>query len=180
MTPKERQTKPRPLSAVAVPPGKHRFTLERTYKASLKDIWDLWTTKRGFESWWGPEGFTVKVRKLDLRPGGDLLYDMIATAPPQIEFMKKAGMPVTTEARLTYSEIEAMRYLAYTHLIDFVPEVEAYRVATVVELHAKGNHVRMVVILDPMHSEEWTDRAVSGMTSQLTKLDKLFPRSGDE
>jgi hypothetical protein len=101
---------------------------------------------------------------------------MIATAPMQIEFMKNAGMPLTTEARLTYREVEAMRRLAYTHLIDFVPDVKAYNVATVVELHAKGSHIRMVIILNPMHSQEWTGRAVSGMTSQLTKLDKLFPR----
>src|SRR5438445_11218309 len=141
MTQKESQTKPRPLSAVAAQPGKHRITLERSYVASLKDIWDLWTTKKGFESWWGTEGFTVKVQKLDLRPGGDLLYDMIATSPRQIEFMKKAGMPLTTEAQLTYSEVEAMRHLAYTHLVDFVPEVEAYHVATVGELHRKGHQV---------------------------------------
>jgi hypothetical protein len=82
--------------------------------------------------------------------------------------------------KLTYSEVEAMRRLAYTHLVDFVPEVEAYRVATIVELHAQGNQIRMVVILDPMHSEEWTGRAVSGMKSQLAKLDKLFPRLGDK
>src|SRR5882724_7100617 len=180
MTQKESQTKPKPLNAVAAQPSKHRITLERTYEASLKDIWDLWTTKKGFESWWGPDGFTVKVRKLDLRPGGDLLYDMIATAPMQIEFMKKARMPLTTEARLTYSLVEAMRRLAYTHLVDFVPKVEAYQVATVVELHAKGNQIRMVVILDPMHSVEWTERAVSGMKSQLAKLDKLFRRLRDE
>ena len=52
MTQKESQTKPKPLNAVAAQPGKHRITLERTYEASLKDIWDLWTTKKGFESWW--------------------------------------------------------------------------------------------------------------------------------
>ena len=81
-----------------------------------------------------------------------------------------------TKAFPKNTEVEAMRRLAYTHLIDFVPDVKAYNVATVVELHAKGSHIRMVIILNPMHSQEWTDRAVSGMTSQLTKLDKLFPR----
>jgi hypothetical protein len=38
----------------------------------------------------------------------------------------------------------------------------------------------MAVILDPMHSEEWTDRAVSGMKSQLSKLDRLFRRVEDQ
>ena len=46
--------------------SKPRITIERTYKAALKDVWDLWTTKEGIESWWGPDGFTTKVNKLDL------------------------------------------------------------------------------------------------------------------
>ena len=32
-----------------------RITIERTYRASVEDVWDLWTTKEGIESWWGPE-----------------------------------------------------------------------------------------------------------------------------
>ena len=57
---------------------KKRITLERTFDAPLADVWELWTTKEGIESWWGPSGFMVKVRKIDLRPGGDLDYAMIA------------------------------------------------------------------------------------------------------
>jgi uncharacterized protein YndB with AHSA1/START domain len=58
-----------------------RFTIERTYKASIDDVWNLWTTKQGIESWWGPDGFSTKVMKLDLRAGGELRYAMTATAP---------------------------------------------------------------------------------------------------
>lgn len=72
--------------------NKKKIVLERTYQAPIGDVWALWTTKEGIESWWGPEGFEVKVRSMDLRAGGELLYGMTATAAPQIEFMKKAGM----------------------------------------------------------------------------------------
>jgi uncharacterized protein YndB with AHSA1/START domain len=93
-------------TAAAVKASKKRqITLERTYQASPKDVWDLWTTRDGIESWWGPEGFAVRVRKLDLRPGGELRYAMTAVGPDQVEFMKHAGMPLTTEARLTYDAI---------------------------------------------------------------------------
>lgn len=83
--------------ANASPPNspKRRITIERKYRAPLKDVWDLWTTKGGFESWWGPGGFTARVLTLDLRPGGELLYAMTASGSGQIEFMKKAGMPLT-------------------------------------------------------------------------------------
>jgi uncharacterized protein YndB with AHSA1/START domain len=84
---------------------RERITIERTYKASIEDVWALWTTKEGIESWWGPGGFTVLVRSIDLRPGGELKYAMTATAAPQVEFMKKTGMPLTNEHRIVYTEV---------------------------------------------------------------------------
>ncbi|MDB6064626.1 MAG: Aha1 protein [Pedosphaera sp.] len=154
--------------------SKRRITIERTYEASLKDVWDMWTTKEGIESWWGPDGFTTKVLKLDLRPGGGLLYAMTATGPDQVEFMKNAGMPLTTEGRITYSEVVTQRRLAYTHLVDFIPGVEPYDVATLVEFRSIGKDVRMVLTFDSMHDEEWTQRSVMGHESQLGKLEKVI------
>ena len=88
---------------------RRRITLERTYPSPIEDVWDLWTTTDGIESWWGPEGFSVKVRKLDLRPGGVLEYAMTATAPAQVQFMKKAGVPLTTDVRIAFTEVVARR-----------------------------------------------------------------------
>jgi uncharacterized protein YndB with AHSA1/START domain len=156
------------------PEARRRMTLERVYQADVQDVWDLWTTKDGIESWWGPGGFAVTVRKLDLRPGGELLYAMTAIDPPQVEFMKKAGMPLTQELRITYTEIVLRRRLAYVHLADFIPGVEPYDVATVVELQPIAEGVRMILSFDAMHSDEWTDRAVMGWNSELGKLDALI------
>ena len=147
-----------------------RITFERVYRADVQDVWDLWTTKSGIESWWGPGGFAVTVRKLDFRPGGELLYAMTAIDPPQVEFMKKAGMPVTHEYRITFSEIVPRRRLAYVHLADFIPGVDPYDVATVVELHETAEGVRMVLTFDAMHSDEWTRMATMGWESELGKL----------
>src|SRR5262245_53108560 len=125
-TPGDRDMANKTTNETSPAASKRRITLERTYDARIEDVWELWTTKDGNESWWGPGGFSVQVRKLELRPGGELHYAMTAVAPPQIEFMQKAGMPLTTEARLTYTEIVAPRRLAYTHLADFIPGVAPY------------------------------------------------------
>lgn len=150
--------------------ARRRITMERVYAADVQDVWDLWTTKDGIESWWGPGGFAVTVRALDLRPGGELRYAMTAIDPPQVEFMKKAGMPLTTEARITFREIVPRRRLAYVHLADFIPGVEPYDVATVVELTPTPQGVRMTLTFDAMHSDEWTQRATMGWESELAKL----------
>jgi len=169
------------VSAGADGPRGAMITMERTYGASLDDVWALWTTRDGIESWWGPEGFSVKVHTLELRPGGELRYAMTAVGPDQVAFMKNAGMPLTTETRLTYAEVEPKRRLAYTHHADFIPGVAPYPVRTLIEFHAEKGRVRVVLRFDPMHEKVWTDRAVMGRESELRKLARLIesrPRQG--
>ena len=83
-------------------------------------------------------------------------------------------MPLTHEARITYSEIVPLRRLAYVHLADFIPGVEPYDVATVVELQPTADGVRMTLTFDAMHNDEWTERAVMGWKSELGKADALI------
>ncbi|HEY2728830.1 MAG TPA: SRPBCC domain-containing protein [Polyangia bacterium] len=157
---------------------KRRITLERTFAAPIEDVWELWTTKEGIESWWGPDGFSVKVSKLELWPGGELLYAMTADGPEQVEFMKKAGMPLTTKTRGTYDEIVRHRRLAFRQLADFVPGVAPYDVATLVELHPTAQGVRMVLTFDAMHDEQWTKMAEMGWRNELDKMERALAARG--
>jgi uncharacterized protein YndB with AHSA1/START domain len=155
-----------------------RFSIERSYAASIHEAWALWTTKAGIESWWAPEGFDVTVTSLDLRPDGQLVYLMTATAPEQVAFMTQAGMPVTTECRVTYTDISPPGRLAYKTLADFVPDVTPYEVATVVELRSTAEGVKLVITFDAMHDDLWTERARAGHESQMRKLDALLAAQG--
>ena len=42
-----------------------KFVLERTYRGSVDELWELWTTKEGFESWWPPEGSRAEVHAIE-------------------------------------------------------------------------------------------------------------------
>jgi uncharacterized protein YndB with AHSA1/START domain len=150
------------------------MTLERIFQAPIEKVWELWTTREGIESWWGPDGFAVKVHQLDLRPGGDFVYTMTAIAHDQLEFLKKAGMPATTESRATFTEVDAPRRLSYNHLADFIPGVEPYQVPTTVELEETAQGVRLTLSFEAMHDEKWTNLAVMGWEAQLNKLAKLL------
>src|SRR5215813_2910692 len=103
-----------------------KTVLERTYRARVEELWELWTTKEGFESWWGPEGFRVEVHKLEAREGGALEYDMIADAPDAIAAMRAMGQPLSHSTRGWYAEFAPFERLALKHLIDFVPGMEPY------------------------------------------------------
>jgi hypothetical protein len=75
---------------------------------------------------------------------------------------------------VTYTEIVPLRRLAYVHLADFIPGVEPYDVATVVELQRVAERVRMILSFEAMHSDEWTERAVMGWNMELGKLEALL------
>jgi uncharacterized protein YndB with AHSA1/START domain len=161
-------------SSVAASAMRPNVVIERTYRARVEELWDLWTTKEGFESWWGPEGFRVEVHTLDARVGGTLLYDMIADAPEQIEAMKRMGRPASHQTRGTFVELRPHARLAITHVIDFLPGGKPYDSTMTVEFFPSGENVRMVVTLEPMHDEEFTKMVAMGLTSQLGKLDRRF------
>jgi len=43
-----------------------------------------------------------------------------------------------------------------------------------IDMRNLDSEVRMVMTLDPMHSDEWTQRATMGMESQLGKLARVI------
>jgi uncharacterized protein YndB with AHSA1/START domain len=144
--------------------------VERQYEGPVDDLWWLWTTKEGFESWWGPEGFRVEVRKLDLRVGGELVYDMIAAAPAQIQWMRENNMPTSHGTNGKFVEIVPMKRLGISHMIDFIPGLKPYENCMFVDFVPDGKNVKMVVTIDEHATPEWTQRATEGFESQLTKV----------
>ena len=154
-----------------------KIQIERTYSAAPEKIWGLWTTATGIEAWWAPEGFEVRVDKLDLRPGGTLTYTMTATGPEQVAFMQGAGLPLSTVSTKTFTTVEPIRHLAYSTLADFIPGVEPYEFLTEVEVRPTtdgGTHV--VMTADAMHDEEWTQRLTAGRANELDNLANVVGR----
>ena len=162
--------------AAPVKSPKKKITLERTLKATSKQVWELWTTKPGLESWWGPEGFATRVNRLEVRPGGKFDYEMTATGREQVEAMKKANLPLTSRARGTYLEIKAPHRLVYRTVADFIPGVTPYEVITLVEIQIVPGGVRLTLIEDVMHNEEWTRMSEMGMGSSLDRLAKIIEK----
>ena len=153
---------------------RRKLTLERTFDATPDEVWELWTTKDGIEAWMGPDGFSVSVSRLDVRPGGDLVYAMTAVGQDQVEYMAKAGMPLVTVQNVRYVEVEPPRRLVYRDVADFVPGVAPYEVETIVELRPTNGGTRVVLTFDAMHDDRWTEMAKLGRESELGKLANLL------
>jgi uncharacterized protein YndB with AHSA1/START domain len=151
-----------------------KFVVTRTYRATLKEVWDLWTTKEGFESWWAPAGCRADVREIDARPGGVLRYDMVAETPETIAAMEDIGLAPVNVNHGRFTEFKPRSRLVLTVTIDFFPGVDAYETEIAVDLIAEGDHVRMVVELSGMHRDDFTKMQEEAFESQLAKLDARF------
>jgi uncharacterized protein YndB with AHSA1/START domain len=154
-----------------------QIKLERSFDASLDLVWELWTTKDGIESWWGPPGFEVVVSKLELRAGGALEYVMTCTGAEQIAYMKQMGQPLSTALKARYTLVQPKTLAAWMNIVDFVPDTEVYEAGTRLELIEEGKErVRVQLLLDPMHNEFMTQMATQGWESELGKLAEAIAR----
>lgn len=149
------------------------IALERVVAAPPERVWELWTTAAGIESWWAPDGFRADVQSIDLREGGELHHSLTAVGPEMVAFMEGAGLPLTNRARKRFDEVDEPRRLVYTSFVDFVPGVETYEQQTVVTLHPEGDGTRVVMEMEPMHDEEWTQRLVAGRENELANLARV-------
>ena len=61
-------------SNAAVESTEHELVITRVLNAPREMVWKALTEAERLEHWWGPKGFTARVHKLELRPGGIFLY----------------------------------------------------------------------------------------------------------
>lgn len=161
------------MAEVSPTPVRRTITLERFYEAPVETVWEFWTSKSGFEAWWGPAGFTTEVTAIDIRPGGRIVYVMSASEPDTKEFLERQGLPMATEHVLTIREVALHRRLVTRTVVDFIPGVAVYEVGMVVELNATQTGTRLVVTLDAMHDQHWTKMSILGWESQLERLARM-------
>jgi uncharacterized protein YndB with AHSA1/START domain len=62
------------LSGVA----ERTMVLERVIQAPRSLVWGAWMNPETLPQWWGPEGFSCRTTRIDLRAGGEWVFDMIA------------------------------------------------------------------------------------------------------
>ena len=55
--------------------------IEHRFDAPVDLIWQMWTDPDHFRAWYGPEGASIPVAKMDVRVGGVRLVRMEVQAP---------------------------------------------------------------------------------------------------
>lgn len=78
------------------------MVLERVINAPKSVVWGAWMNPETLPQWWGPHGFSCRTKRIDLRAGGEWVFDMIA--PDGTVFPNHhLYLETRAEERLSYS-----------------------------------------------------------------------------
>jgi uncharacterized protein YndB with AHSA1/START domain len=118
-------------------------------------VWKVGTDPRHIAKWWGPNGFTNTIHKMDVRPGG--AWDFIMHGPDGTDY----------ENHIIFDEVVEPERLVYTHV------APAFRATvTFVEDHGK-TVVSMRMVFDTAEQRERVARSVGAVEGQQQTLDRM-------
>jgi uncharacterized protein YndB with AHSA1/START domain len=85
--------------------------LSRTLKAPVALVWEVWTQAEHIVNWWGPDGFTNTINRMDFRPGGE--WDLIMHGPDGTDYKNKSIFrEIVRHKKIVYEHVSAPRFTA--------------------------------------------------------------------
>ena len=80
--------------------------IERVFSAPVEVLWSMWTDPEYFREWYGPEGMSIPVAEMDVRPGGARRICMEMKTPdgPMKMWFTGEYRQVVENVRLVYTE----------------------------------------------------------------------------
>jgi uncharacterized protein YndB with AHSA1/START domain len=122
--------------------------IERSFDAPVDLIWQMWTSPEHFAAWYGPDGATIPVAKMDVRVGGTRLVSMEIQTPNGAMQMWFAGeyIEVVENERLVYTEFMSDENGKVLSPSDMgMPAGHPTTTEVRVELEALGGRTKMVM-----------------------------------
>jgi uncharacterized protein YndB with AHSA1/START domain len=104
----------------------------RIYDAPRALVFEAFTNPEHLVHWWGPDGFTLTIRSIDVRPGG--VWRFVMHGPDGRDY----------ENRIVYDEIVKPERILYHH-DDGEDGVEAVRFQTTVTFEELGGKTKLTL-----------------------------------
>jgi uncharacterized protein YndB with AHSA1/START domain len=128
--------------------SQHAVVIERCFDAPVDLIWQMWTDPEHFKAWYGPDGATIPIVKMDVRVGGTRLVCMevdTSDGPTQMWFTGEY-LEVIEHQRLIYTESMSDEKGNVSSPSDMgMPEGHPMTTEVRVELEDLGGRTKMVM-----------------------------------
>jgi uncharacterized protein YndB with AHSA1/START domain len=86
-----------------------QIVITRLYDAPRELVWQSWTEPEHVAHWWGPDGFSLTIHEMDVRPGG--LWNFYMHGPDGTAYLNHiVYVEVTKPERLVYDHSPTPRF----------------------------------------------------------------------
>lgn len=87
------------------------LVITRMLNAPRELVFNVWTDPNHIKNWWGPDGFTNTISKMDVRPGGE--WNLIMHGPEGTNYKNKSIFrEVVRPERIVYDHVSVPKFLA--------------------------------------------------------------------
>ena len=108
------------------------LTIDKTFNAPVKIVWDAWTQPEHILKWWAPNGMDIKVIEHEFKVGGNWKYTM--PMPDGTAFISEG----------TYKEIVPLKKIVTS--ADFKPMTEGVELQSLFEAYGDKTRFTFNVI----------------------------------
>ena len=92
--------------------------ITRTLNAPVDLVWKVWTNAEHIKNWWGPNGFTNTIHKMEVKTGGE--WDFVMHGPDGTDYKNKSIFrEIVKNERIVYEHISGPHFMA---TVTFSPE----------------------------------------------------------
>ncbi len=117
------------------------IVLSRVVAAPRELVFKVWTDPQHIPKWFGPEGFTVETKEIDIRLGGRWRFDFVGPDGKRYD------------NRMVFLKIEAPRLLEMDHGSDKDNDPHRFRVIVTFDEQSNGNTVVTLRQLHPTKAQ---------------------------
>ena len=85
--------------------------ISRLLDAPIDLVWEVWTNPEHIKNWWGPNGFTNTITKMEIQPNGS--WDLVMHGPDGTDYKNKSIFrEVVKHEKIVYEHISGPKFLA--------------------------------------------------------------------
>jgi len=93
------------------------LVISKTLNAPVELVWEAWTSADHIAQWWGPDGFTNTIHKMEIKPGGE--WNLTMHGPDGTDYKNKSIFrEVIQYKKIVYEHVSGPKFMATVEFTD--------------------------------------------------------------
>jgi uncharacterized protein YndB with AHSA1/START domain len=134
--------------------------ISRLFDAPIELVWEVWTDPDHIKNWWGPNGFTNTITRMDMKPGGE--WDLVMHGPDGTDYKNKSVFKeIIKHKKIVYEHVTGPKF---TSTIEFEKRGETTFLSWHMLFQSRGEFIQTVK----------TFKADEGLRQNIEKLNEYL------